>query len=43
MLFGEDFTPENPKSKLARSIFKFAMPIEINGHRFEDIYDEYPD
>lgn len=41
LLFGEDFTSENPKSKLARSIFRFAMPLDIDGTRYRDMYDDF--
>lgn len=38
-MFGNDFSASNTNSFLLRSMFFFGGPIEIDGKKYKDIFD----
>lgn len=40
-LFGSDFNEDNKKTKILRSIFKFGLPLKMDGKIYKDRFDEF--
>lgn len=39
-LFSSDFSKDNKKTSLIRSMFTFGGPLDIDGKRYKDIFDD---
>ena len=41
VLFGNNYNATHPTTNIARSVFKFGFPLQIDNTRYKDKYDDF--